>query len=263
MIVRVLLEQCEHYDDLRFAYDDEGSSFPALREEALDYARIVAELFLSAWREDVDIHEAAVPGLEPLGALLALEVIKSCEVILADEEPDRQLLLSEDELDLLLHNPLMERWWEHALPRDEVAPPRFGSGAPVADVAPTERAEAERAVAAIAACLDESVADYRALLAEREPGADDALRDRARRRAVEITRLTLGNFRRNVDFGQLEPELHPVDAGVLLSRIADSCTVLAAPAGDFDRYAMTAAELDAALAGAELRAWRDALAQRS
>jgi len=72
--------------------------------------------------------------------------------------------------------------------------------------------------------------------------------------------MTQANFKRNMDFYVLDDALNPVPAGVVLKAIADSCIVLASPEGDFDRYGMTAQELDEALSKPDLRAWQDAVA---
>lgn len=141
-IARVLLEQCERYDDLRSDIEFDGESFELLRTLALERARVIAELFLSARREDVGIADHSFQGEGLLGAILALGVLKSCFVALTGDDPDRRLLLSADELDALVLNPLMDAWWEHALPRDEIAPPQFGSGAPPPAPPPTDAADA-------------------------------------------------------------------------------------------------------------------------
>lgn len=141
-IARVLLEQCERYDDLRSDIEFDGESFELLRTLALERARVIAELFLSARREDVGIADHSFQGEGLLGAILALGVLKSCFVALTGDDPDRRLLLSADELDALVLNPLMDAWWEYALPRDEIAPPQFGSGAPPPAPPPTDAADA-------------------------------------------------------------------------------------------------------------------------
>jgi hypothetical protein len=56
------------------------------------------------------------------------------------------------------------------------------------------------------------------------------------------------------------PRLDPVWAAALLKVIMESLVVLAAPSGDFDRYGMTARELDEALSAPELRSWQRAVA---
>ncbi len=107
-IARVLLEQCERYDDLRSDIKFDGESFELLRTLALERARVIAELLLSARREDVGIAEHSFQGEGLLGAMLALVVLKSCFVALTGDDPDRRLLLSADELDALVLNPLMD-----------------------------------------------------------------------------------------------------------------------------------------------------------
>ncbi|MBA3749176.1 MAG: hypothetical protein H0W96_17030 [Solirubrobacterales bacterium] len=257
-IARVLLEQCERYDDLRSDIEFDGESFELLRTLALERARVIAELFLSARREDVAIAEHPFQGEGLLGAILALGVLKSCFVALTGDDPEHGLLLSTDELDALVLNPLMDAWWEHALPRDEIAPPHFGSGAPPPAPPPTDAANARAAVEAMAASVAASADDYVALL-DAQPDGDRACED-ALRLAREITALLQANFKRNIDFGLLDAALNPVDAGAVLMTIADSCVVLAAPEGDFSRYGMTAAELDDALSSPGLQAWQNAVA---
>jgi hypothetical protein len=257
---RILLEQSELYLELLAYLEGEGSSFPLLRDVALDRARIIAELFLSARREHVDLSAHAFPGQDPIGGLLALEVIKSCDVVLAGDDPDPALLLTADEIDHLLHNPLMDAWWERALPRDQEPPPHWGSGRPPDAAEPADPAIAGATVILMAGCLDESVADYRALLSDGAADGDDSdSREKAVRRALEITRMLHGNFALNIDFGTLDQSLNPVSGSVVLKAIADSCTVFAAPEGDFPRYGMTAEELDEALADPDLRSWRNAV----
>jgi hypothetical protein len=264
VIARVLLERAERYDELHYWFREaqqEPGAFDPMRKHALEHARVIAELFLSARREEVDISEASL-GPAPLGALLALHLIESCLVLLADEEPDPLLLLTSDELDLFLHNEHMEQWWKETLPSGEIAPPPFGTGEQPAATPATDAADVERAIRAQAACLESSTADYRALLSAREQAPeDDGLRDRATRRAVEIAKLTVANFKRNIDFSMLGEALNPVSADVVLLAIAHSCVVLAAPTGDFDRYGMIAGELEDALAGPDIAAWRRAVAE--
>jgi hypothetical protein len=263
---RVLLEQSELYLELLAYLESEGSSFPLLREVALDRARIIAELFLSARLEQVDLSAHAFPGQDPIGGLLALEAIKSCDVVLTGDDPDGALLLTADEIDHLLHNPLMDAWWERALPRDQEPPPRWGSGSQLDAGEPTDPAVAQATVILMADCVGESVADYRALLGGGGPDGDGGdgdgdgdAREQALRRALEITRLLHGNFALNIDFDTLDEALNPVPGSVVLKAIADSCTVFAAPAGDFPRYGMTADELDEALSDPALRGWLDAV----
>lgn len=258
-IARVLSEQSELYLWALAALEGDGASSAELREEALDQARIIAELWLSARREHVDITEHAPPGLEPLAALLALEAIKSCDVVLAGEDPDPALLLSDDQVDALLHNPLMDAWWERALPRTEEPPSRFGSGEPPPPE-PTDRELARAMVVLLADCVESSALDYHALVNGDSAAVDEAsLRSGALQRALEITRTTHANFVLDVDFSVLGEALDPLPAGIVLKAIADSCIVYAAPNGDFERYGLTPAEFDELLAAPALRAWLDAV----
>jgi hypothetical protein len=77
-IARVLLEQCERYDDLRSDIEFDGESFELLRTLALERARVIAELFLSAPRGRWD-RRAFVPGR---GAARCDTRARSAEVVL-------------------------------------------------------------------------------------------------------------------------------------------------------------------------------------
>ena len=258
-IARVLGEQSELYVEL-LAHLNEPASVPPLREEALDSARISAELFLSARREGVDLSAHAFPGQDPLGALLALDVIRSCTTLLAGERPDGGLLLSAAEVDALVHNPSMDAWWDNVLPAGEHPPPRR-NGRAASDPPPaTGRAVAEDTVILIADCLESSARDYHALLSDDARTVDEAvLREGALRRAIAITELLHGNLMLNVDFDVLDEPLQPTAACAVLHAIANSCIVFAAPDGDFEAYAMTAKELEQALDEPDLADWLQAV----
>jgi hypothetical protein len=259
-IARVLIEQSQLYLELLATLEGEGTSLPLLRSEALDQARIISELSLSAWHEDVDISEHAFPNQDPIGGLLALELIKSCDVVLTSDDPEEVLLLSADAIDALLHNPFMDTWWATTLPRGEEPPPCFGSGAELPAAPPAEPALATARVILLADCVEASALDYHALVNGDIAAVDESIvRAGALQRAQEITRMLHGNFVLNVDFGVVGEALDPVAAASVLKVIADSCVVFAAPKGDFERYGMTAAELEKALADPQLRAWLDAV----
>jgi hypothetical protein len=252
-IARVLVEQSELYLELLMFLWGDGDSFALLREEALDRARVIAELFLSARAEDVDIVEHGFPGQDPSGPLLILELIKTCDVLLTEEEPDDDALMTPDELDVFMQLPEMRKWLALTLPRGEEAPAPYGSGEELPAPLPADGAAARAAAKAIAELLDASAERYHSLIAatEPEPGAALAI-------AQAIARLSREHWRHNVDFNLLEPELRPTAAGAVLKAIGDSAIILAAPEGDFTRYGLTAAQLDDALAAADLRDWRAA-----
>lgn len=259
-IARVLEEQSELYVDLYEYLESAGASYPLLREQALDQARIIAELWLSARAEHVDISEHAPEWLNPLGGLLALEAIKGCDVVLAAEDPEEVLLLFPEQIDLLVHNDFMDAWWARVLPRGEDPPPRFGSGTEIPIPSPTDVELARARVILLADCVESSAVDYHALVNGDTAAVDEAIvREGALQRAIEINRMMHGNFVLNIDFSVLDEALNPVAAGIVLKAIGDSCVVFAAPEGDFDRYGLTASEFQEMLDEPELRAWLDAV----
>lgn len=267
---RVLLEQSEQYMMLLVCLREDGGSSAALRRMALDRARITSELFLSARREDVDIMEHAIAGMDPTIPLCVLDIIESCNVELTSNEPDEGLLMAPEELDCWLHSPTRETWVK-GVPRDEEPPRRFGAArgrraleramlAGVSHPRPTDRATAEGIVCATAQCLEVSAAGYRSLLAAHSRSRRGArLHEEALQSARMINRLMHGTWRRTA-FDALQPELNPLAAAALLKTIMESCVVLAAQAGDFRRYGMASAELDEELAKPELQSWQRAVA---
>jgi hypothetical protein len=259
-IARVLEEQSALYVDLYQYLESAGASYPLLREQALDQARIIAELWLSARAEHVDISAHLPEAMNPLGGLLALEAIKGCDIVLAADEPEEVLLLFPEQIDLLVHNPFMDAWWARVLPRDEDPPPHFGSGTEIPIPSPTTAELARAQVILLADCVESSALDYHALVNGDTTGADeDIVREGALQRAIEINRMTHGNVVLNIDFGVLDETLDPAPAGLVLKAIGDSCIVFAAPKGDFERYGLTARAFQEMLDEPALRTWLDAV----
>jgi hypothetical protein len=266
---RVLREQSEEYDELLALVRPEGDTSEVLRGLAMGCARTIAELNLSARLEEVDILEHAIGGMDASAAIVFLDLIKSCLVLIAGDGLDRDLLLRRDELDALLNAPSMIEWWKLALPSDG-PPPLFGTsrlrrpwhpGKVVRCVSlmPADLALAEGTVQAVAERLDDAVERYRAVLGAHVRGTDRWVPRKAFALAHELTAMQFGTWGR-VDFGVLEPQLIPVAAQAVLHLVVDSCLVLADPDGDFERYGIPLDQIDRRLAEPELRAWRAAVA---